>query len=660
VAALGHEAGALVLSVVPVRTADRDNAAVIYQQAFELMQPADSWDERWTEWIRNDFVGFDPEDAKLRQFLKEHADTIRLLHHASKKPSCWFEHDYLHPSIAMTVPNLSLIRDASQLLELDARSKTAAGDHRAAVTNANTMFVMAEHAGSEPLLIGVMVSVHMDERAAETLEAVLASGDVSADDLALLNISDTISFQRLFDRSLWMEEAFALATFRDYGAPFRFTELDGGDRSPLLERFVGPLYRVFAFEEDLASYREVLGECRQLAGRPYHQVAQEWQRLGQRSEDSARGLLTHMLLPAIHRASSRSAEADAHRRLARLAVALEAALKTLVVLHVDNLNAFLALRRAVVHENDVARRPVADDVPPHICFERRDSACCLLVPGHNRPEANFHAVLVLDHQRSFARAVLGHLFGELDDMLVVLPVGDDTKLQHARCGDQSLDPFDLIHIMCRQKEFDATLSQRANDDLFAARRIEPPTKRPDQIRHREIRQFRRISSNGGVCIPPCSVANLVLDPYSAGKIHPQSRRPSGTNNGYGDQADRRHRCDAQTIQSGPHQQPRGDAQPRRDANDSQKQQAQQREARVDHHDSRERSGEPSGARLVATTLTDPRFVPLGSLETGFVHSTDCGCAATQLAGELARFKNAPQSGMLMLRDEPPFVGRNQR
>ncbi len=84
-ASLRTEAGALALSVAPPRMPDRDNAALVYQQAFEAMgcndAPPDSWEwedsswrslgREWTKWENSGKITFDLHDPQLRRLLGE-------------------------------------------------------------------------------------------------------------------------------------------------------------------------------------------------------------------------------------------------------------------------------------------------------------------------------------------------------------------------------------------------------------------------------------------------------------------------------------------------------------------------------------------------------------------------------------------------------------
>lgn len=322
VAALRVDAGALAASVAPTGVPDRDNAALIYQQAYELMPPAEFWRQEGIDWIQTDSSDFDPEAPELREFLKTQAPALRLLRQGSRKPGCCFGHGYLRPGIDILLPGLVSIRTGARLVAPDARSKAAAGDVHTAMEDVNTLFVMAEHAATEPILVGVMVSAALEHMAVEALRDVLAAGQVSADELDLLEISDTVSYRRLFERALWMEEAIAIATYCDYGAELRLTELFESSTSSWQDTRLASLYRVFAMDDDLASYREALKQCRQRAGRPYHQAAEESKASEDGMEDRIRGLLAQILLPAVNRVAERAAETDARHRLARLAVAV--------------------------------------------------------------------------------------------------------------------------------------------------------------------------------------------------------------------------------------------------------------------------------------------------------------------------------------------------
>ena len=169
----------MALAVAPPRLPDRDNAALVYQQAFQAMGDSASWPkaygEKWCNWVTAGDTGFDPKDDELRAFLKQQAAALALLREAGDKPGCYFDRDYGRPSINMLLPELQRMREAARLLSLDARCKAADGNLRGALGDCRVMLAIAEHSGSEPLLISLLVSSAIDGTAMATLESTLAS-----------------------------------------------------------------------------------------------------------------------------------------------------------------------------------------------------------------------------------------------------------------------------------------------------------------------------------------------------------------------------------------------------------------------------------------------------------------------------------------------------
>jgi len=326
VAALRIEAGALALSVAPPPVPDRDNAAVVYEQAFELMGSEEAWEERWdgkwTDWVDSDRAGFDPEDAEMRKLLEQQAPTLSLLRGLVDKPACYFRHDYAQPSITLLLPEMVRIRHAARLMALDARSQIAAGEIPEAVDDVNALFAMAEHAGTVPIVVVMLVSGGIENLAVDTLEEILACGQASAEQLARIEVPDTLSYRRLFDRAIHMEEAFGLSTFYEYGAPMRLQELVESRHSWMWVRELAPWYRVFLLDDDAALYRELMQRTKGLAARPYYETTQDWEGYDVLVFREGRGLLTRVLLPALDRTGEASARFDARHRLARLAVAV--------------------------------------------------------------------------------------------------------------------------------------------------------------------------------------------------------------------------------------------------------------------------------------------------------------------------------------------------
>ena len=61
---------------------------------------------------------------------------------------------------------------------------------------------MAEHTGSEPLLISMLVASVVDDMACNTLQAVVRTRLPSAADLAGLDLDNPVAYQRQLERAL--------------------------------------------------------------------------------------------------------------------------------------------------------------------------------------------------------------------------------------------------------------------------------------------------------------------------------------------------------------------------------------------------------------------------------------------------------------------------
>ncbi len=253
--ALRAESGALALSVAPARVPDRDNAALTYAQAFQAAGNPSTWPkafgDKWCNWIDPGQPGFDANDAPLRAFLKQQAGALALLRKAGQKPACYFERDYGRPNISLLLPDLQDLRTSARLLALDARVKAADRDPRR-LGDCRALLSMSEDVASDPLLISMLVSVAIQSISAETLEAVLNSAPASAEDLTEIDVGDTLSFQRVYLRTLRMEEAFGQRTLYDLATgdlPFGVLGALNGEPCPSPTGWFPPVYRLSFLEK---------------------------------------------------------------------------------------------------------------------------------------------------------------------------------------------------------------------------------------------------------------------------------------------------------------------------------------------------------------------------------------------------------------------------
>jgi len=333
--AVRSQAGALALSVAPARVPDADNAAPIYREAFIVMNQAGDrppeWDEEWTAWIkRDDAAALNPADPALLAYLKTQEPALALLREAAGMPGCYFDRDYGRPSLSMLLPELGHFRNGAYLLALSARASAAAGNVRPAFGDIQAIFRMGKHVQSEPLLISALVAMAVERVAVKTLEGVLESGDVKADDLSGVRLSRSQFYNHTLGRVFRMEEAFGMSFFADMNRTtadeLRVLCGSGADVNMRFAKWASlglMVWRVFLLPADLDFYSSGLRDCQNLTSLPFHEARERWETLGERldGEGSGIGPISKLLFPSLLACSEKAAQADASCELARLGLA---------------------------------------------------------------------------------------------------------------------------------------------------------------------------------------------------------------------------------------------------------------------------------------------------------------------------------------------------
>lgn len=329
-AALRADASALALAVAPLRVADRDNAALDYQEASQLLCPdgrtMPDWKDAWDKDVAGTSPLPDANDPDLRRFLAAHEPAHRLLLQAAAKGGCYFEHDYFAPSIGMALPETLHYHWAADFLCLSARQKAAAGDLHGALADVNAKLAMIEHISGGPLLIHLLLAEAHDRRAIALLQTILAARPVPAEALAAVRIDPALSYRRQLQRALRSEEAFRLATFADVGrgdlGPYEANAMSAERRQFWgWPRMMAMAYRLFLLEDDLACHQRISARYRELAAKPFYQARRGWQDTNASLCQGTFAYLTAILAPALSRSAEIAATADARRATARAGLA---------------------------------------------------------------------------------------------------------------------------------------------------------------------------------------------------------------------------------------------------------------------------------------------------------------------------------------------------
>jgi hypothetical protein len=332
-ATLRADAGAMILAGAPPRVLDRDNAALIYQEAFANLTPLAKAPFRTADlWLDVSEYKYDPNDKELPAFLASQERALALFRQAAAMPGCWFEHDYFK-GVEMLLPEIDQLRQGAYLLALDAHERAAHGDSRGTLDDVSAMVGIAQHI-NDPILISFLVSAAIEKAAGKVLENVLPVIKPNTEDLGLFKLDATVSYRRAFHRACQMEEpGLGLSLYTAVFAPSSAgVSLDWlrdarGHPDPIMESFgmallQSPFYRVFFLQDDLAGYRKAMQRIQNLAERPYYETAKDWEAFDLSLRTHIPGVFAKRIIPGADRCAIAAAKADAAHQLSRLAIAM--------------------------------------------------------------------------------------------------------------------------------------------------------------------------------------------------------------------------------------------------------------------------------------------------------------------------------------------------
>lgn len=318
---LRAEARVQAQSVAPLPVQNRDNAALLYQEAFDggLLDPKPAAYEAWLTALSDDKQEFRTDDPAFRDYLKQIAPLLLLVRAGTTLPGCDFGRDWNRP--ATWLSGAQNLRVLARDLALEARAFAADGNVRGALENVLAIHRLAGHAGEEPPIISMLVAFALDAMAAESLQQILSRDPITPDDLAVLADWRPTPATRWLQRALRMEEAFGVMTFcqvadwRDMDAIQEPLGLNGWPPN------ISPVYRVFLLIQDLETYRRFMVRWQEAATKSFAQREALAKQLSSRTTSGPMGIMTRLLLPAlghVHQAASRN---EAHQRLCLAALA---------------------------------------------------------------------------------------------------------------------------------------------------------------------------------------------------------------------------------------------------------------------------------------------------------------------------------------------------
>lgn len=325
------EAGSLFLSAAPVRPPDADNAALLYQRAFDRMgivsgKPSPEWLTKVADWLTK---AEEPvTEDEVAGIVNQQRSTIELLHKAAGMKGCYFERNWSRPSPELLLPEMGPLRNAAKLLAADARLQTFRGHPREALQDIQALYMMADHLSREPLLISLLVGIAIENMAFTAFQDVLDRTHPTADDLAALNLPETFSFQKAGRRAFKGEEAFGLSCFGLFGSEIDFSDFLGmiviegnhPTRTKIFDPLAAPFYRVFILREDAAIYKRLMAMQQRAVEMPFPQAREESKKF---EEELCRqkGFISGLTLPATWMITVRTRQAEAQYQLTELGLA---------------------------------------------------------------------------------------------------------------------------------------------------------------------------------------------------------------------------------------------------------------------------------------------------------------------------------------------------
>ena len=325
---LRARAGSIIVSTFPPKIPDGQNAARVYEQAFESLgmmtdKKTIDWAVPVCKWLdspQEKQSTTRPSDARIREVLKANARGLTQLRRAADMKQCNFVGYWDWTDlVSALLGHVSSMRTAAELLAADARMRAIDGDLAGAIADLKALFAMSEHITREPTVITALVAMAIESRGVETMEIVLAGSNATAPELSSLKIDPLFSHGRMVRSALRGEEAMVLSILASLGdSEHLYHSIPRRDLPELLM----PLYRVFLMADEIRVYNAAVREWQRLAAMPYHQARDQWRSFPERMKKRQGGFLTPMMLPAVSAYPDRAAEGDAKRRLVRLAVAV--------------------------------------------------------------------------------------------------------------------------------------------------------------------------------------------------------------------------------------------------------------------------------------------------------------------------------------------------
>jgi hypothetical protein len=257
--------------------------------------------------------------ALIAQYVADNNEAIEMLHTAAAIEHSRYPID-LSAGFEAAIPDLSEIRTAVRLLELEAILHAENGDGKSAVRSVISSFGIARSLTKEPLLITQLVRNGCQNLAASTIEYCINRIELADEQLVKL-IECVYNIELISDISCAFvgERCMGLSFFKDPGS-MNPDVISGIPFQPLLE-----LYKVIGMaDSDAIIYLDIMDGYIKTAQLPVHQRLKAAKAIDTRFESTSQiHIMLHAIMPALARVNTIELRNIAKLNTARIALVIE-------------------------------------------------------------------------------------------------------------------------------------------------------------------------------------------------------------------------------------------------------------------------------------------------------------------------------------------------
>lgn len=315
----------------PPEIPDAENAAVLYQLAFDSLSLSDADGDALVALLRYaaEPEAGPPPATSLAAILERNTGCLSLLEAAAALEKCRFPLDW-RAGLEMTLTHLAQLRQCARLTAAKAVHHSLCSEPVQALDATRVGLAIVRALAGEPILISQLVRYSMVSQLGVALRQVLYEQTPPTEDCRKLHdFLGGLAFGRPLVWALWTERALWITQADRLKAqgPEALKELDdlGDDgRVQLSQRYSGDEGRLRLAADELAALR-LVADAIEAAGLSWPEAAEK----ARGFEEQVRALGEQqspiaLILPAIGRVLGTRAVAETEMALARMALALKA------------------------------------------------------------------------------------------------------------------------------------------------------------------------------------------------------------------------------------------------------------------------------------------------------------------------------------------------